>query len=200
MKSHCVVHTSFSWVPGKGRKVRDICIQTRNAPKTYFWCALSPGACRGKMPWCSYVNWEAGYPTVWASAWHWRPETYARRSSSNVEVSLVAICLVLVWGMAAPYGSSLLSVSTVSLHCWQIHSKSEFPSWSLFIFPSLRSINDPIIFENSSSLLLVSGPPVPSENEASAALFLILALCPTWSLDCDKQSRQRTNLLVASAK
>lgn len=38
----------------------------------------------------------------------------------------LAVCVVVVWVRAAPSGSTLFTVSTLSPHCWQIHSMCSF--------------------------------------------------------------------------
>lgn len=97
-------------------------ISAHHVTGTYSWRASSQGACRSKTLSWPYVNSDAGNLTVWAVAWNSRSESCAGKSSFNVDLSLVALCVNEVLVMAATSGSALCPVSKMSSNCWQIHA------------------------------------------------------------------------------
>lgn len=155
------------------RQWRKYSIQAYNATGMYFgsapvhWSLLYTNTVA--------VMWknEAGKATVWAAFWHSRSESCAFRILWIDQFSSGAICVDVLWTMAAFLGSALFSVSMVQSPCWQIHNKSKFPSWSSLSFPPQCLNNDTIIYDKSSSNLGVNVPHVSSGDNGLPAWFFV---------------------------
>lgn len=68
-------------------------------------------------PTSSYIDMDAGNPTVSTVGWHSLCEAYDWRNSSNVGVSSFAICFNLTWAMTVTSSTELFFVSLRLSHC-----------------------------------------------------------------------------------